>query len=693
MALTLALTTLAVPGNWGGVETYAATGVKLYFELPSGSSVADWGVNAWNDVTVTGDTVNAFRPSTWGEGDKYPALLADGSNAGWGYVTVSGTVSGLEFVNKEATEYKCWNAGIASGGYTEAYYSPSDGKWYTSTAKSTEIKEPQTQNVFLLTGDEGLTGFSWGLDHMENRLAQSGTNKYSLTLKNVPAGNYGYKILQDPQNKGWNLPWGSTDNRTVNVAAPSDVTFEIDLDDTSKNVKVTQKLLQMLVIENGEIAKGKAIQLNTSAKYYDGSSTTASNVTVSYSLKDSPSGVTLSGNTITVAAGAALTEVTVVASYNGFTQEITIPIVDKQYKVTINMYSQDLVMQPGISDIYIFENGGGRNTVVTLNKTVTDEFNGVTWVSGTTTVPYNSLGIIARDQAGSWSGGQDSNRYYTIDENADEVTLWYEYGKTPVTAKPAIMKTDQRYLYLDYENPLLAADIVPQFYSWTTGYAAERVDFVKADAGKWQIRVPVKATCTKVDFVLVLDASAADWIKDGGDHSIEFPLDQTVVSARIKTGEEPELSAPYNTGYEIQPERNQVLFCYRDDQELIKDTLPDLNVSVDVDGTEHTMTYNAGNKRFEYAYKGLANGRIHYRYKLESGYAVDKYNPNQEQYNGTDYSYVDYYKPDASVSAEIMYPSFNYNENNVVKFTVNQNSQSGPQLEVASASIDVSSLG
>lgn len=191
----------------------------------------------------------------------------------------------------------------------------------------------------------------------------------------------------------------------------------------------------------------------------------------------------------------------------------------------------------------------------------------------------------------------------------------------------------------------------------------------------------------------MLDASAADWIKDGGDHSIEFPLDQTVVSARIKTGEEPELSAPYNTGYEIQPERNQVLFCYRDDQELIKDTLPDLNVSVDVDGTEHTMTYNAGNKRFEYAYKGLANGRIHYRYKLESGYAVDKYNPNQEQYNGTDYSYVDYYKPDASVSAEIMYPSFNYNENNVVKFTVNQNSQSGPQLEVASASIDVSSLG
>lgn len=688
MVLVMVLTTLCLPNP---EEAYAADSVKLYFELPNGASATDWAVNAWSNVTVSGDAGSAFTPSGWG--NSCPALLSDSSKAGWGYVTVSGTVSGLQFVSKDAKVYNCWNAEIANGGYTEAYFSPVDEKWYTSKEKTTEIKEPELQNIFVLAGDAGLAGSNWNQLDMGNALKNAGGNKYSITFKGVPAGSYGYKILQDPQNKGWDLPWGSGDNRTVNVAAPSDVTFEIDLNDASKNVKVTQKLLQMLVIENNDIARGKAVKLNTSVKYYNGSSASASTVTVSYALKGTPSGVTLSGSTITVAAESALTEVTVTASYNGFSQDITIPVVDRQYKVTINMYSQDLVMQPGVSDIYIFENGGGRNAVVTLDKTVTDNINDVTWVSGTVTLPYNSLGIIARDKAGTWDGGQDSNRYYVIDENKEEVTLWYEYGKTPVTEKPVITRTDQRYLFLDYENPQLPAGTVPQFYSWTTGYAAERISFKSAGAGKWQIKVPVKATCTKVDFVLVLDASGADWIKDGGDHSVEFPMNQTVVSARLKTGEEPELSAPYNTGYELQPEKNQIIFCYRDDQELIKDTLPDLKVSVDINGTEYPMTYNRDNRRFEYAFKGLKNGRTYYRYKLESGYVLDSYNLNQENRDGTDYSYVDYYKPDASVSAEVMYPSFNYNENNVVKFTVNQNSQSGPQLEVESASIDVSSLG
>ncbi len=695
MALAMVLTTLVMPGNfWGGGKVYAATGIKLYFELPSGDAVTAWGVNAWGDgVTVTGDDTNKIQPGGWSS--SHPALLTDGSKSGWGYVTVSGTIAGMQFVNSDGAAYgNCWNATIASGGYQEAYFSSSDQKWYTSAEKATEIKAPEVQNIFVLAGAAGLAGSSWNQLDMNNALKDAGSNKYSITYKGVLAGSYEYKILQDPENKGWDLPWGPNgDNRKVEVAAPSDVTFEIDLTDSNKDVKVTQKLVQMLVIENDDIVKGKAVKLNTSAKYYDGSSASASTATVSYALKGTPSGVTLSGDTITVAAGSELTEVTVTASYNGFSQDITIPVVDKQYKVTINMYSQDLVMQPGVSDVYIFENGGDRNTVVTLDKTVTDDVNGVTWVSGTATLPYNSLGIIARDKAGTWDGGQDSNKYYVIDKDNEEITLWYEYGKTPVTEKPVITRTAQRYLCLDYENPQLAAGITPQFYSWTTGYAAERVDFTPAGTGKWKINVPVKATCTKVDFVLVLDASGDDWVKDGGDHSVTFPLDQTVVSARLKTGEEPELSAPYNTGYELQPDENQILFCYRDDQALIGNTLPDLKVSVDVNGTEYPMTYNADNKRFEYAHKGLANGRTYYRYKLESGYVLDSYNSNQEKKDGTDYSYVDYYKLNASVSAEVMYPSFNYNENNVVKFTVNQSGQNEPKFKVKSASIDVSSLG
>lgn len=696
MAFALVITSLAV----SPVTAKAAdASVKLYFELPEGTSVTDWGVNVWGAATVTvteGDTTNEFRPSTWGEGSKYPTLLADTNLSGWGYVKVSGTVEGLQFVNKDGNKvFKCWNAQITKNGCTEAYFSSSDEKWYTTAAKTTEIKEPEIQNIFVLAGDEKLAGSNWQPKDKKNQLIQDSADskKFSITYKNVQAGTYKYKILQDPENKGWDLPWGDSSNRSVTVSAPADVTFSIKLDDANKDVTVTQSLVQSLVVDNSKIIKGKETALNTTAKYYDGKTAQAVDATISYKLKGAPEGVTLTENKITVAKDSKLTEVTVVASYNDFTQEFTIPVVDKLYKVTINMYSQDLEMKPGVSDVYIFENGGDRKTFVNLDTTVVDEQNGVTWVQGTTTVPYNSLGIIARDQAGTWDGGQDGNQYYVIDEDASEVTLWYEYGKTPTTEKPTITKAEPRYFYLEYENPTLAAGVTPQFYSWTTGYAAKRINFEANGTGKWIVKVPVKPTCAKVDFVVVLDATGDPWVKDGGDHSISFPLDQTVVCASIKTGEEPKLSAPYNIGYELQPKKDQISFYYRDDKALVEGKLADLQVAVEINGKEQPMTYSKSNKRFEYVSKGLQDGRIDYRYKVGSEYVLDKYNPNHEEKNGVTYSYVDYYKLNATISAEVMRPSFNYNENNVVKFIVNQAETDKQKLEVASASIDVSSLG
>lgn len=695
LAIAMVLTLLPI----GAVQAKAEeAAVKLYFELPDGTTVTDWGVNVWTDAKVSnGDTEHAFRPSTWGTtGDKYPTLLADQTNNGWGYVEISGTIDGLQFVNKEGKEYKCWNAQIANEGHEEAYFDPSVGKWYTSAEKTTEIKAAEIKNTFTLAGDSGLTGnSSWDAKDERNVLVQDGsdTNKFSITFHDVAKGTYSYKILQDPETCGWDKPWGygtgSDGNRSVTIEAPSDVTFTIDLTDTSegKNVKVEQKKLQKIVVENGNISKGQTKELSTSAEYYDGTSADVKTVTVSYQLKSSMEGVTLDGNKLTVAKDVNSTEVIVIASYGDFTQELTIPVVEKQYQVTINMYSQDLEMKPGVSDIYIFENGGSNNTTVTLNKTVEDTENNVTWVQGTVTVPYNSLGIIARDQAGSWDGGKDGDRLYIIDENTSEVTLWYVYGKTPVTEKPTITKEDPRYFYLEYENDTLTT--TPEFYSWTTGFAAELKKFESAGAGKWKIKVPVKSSCTKVDFVVVLDPSGSDWIKDGGDHSIAFPQEQNVVCASMKKGEEPVLSAPYNKGYEVLPKENKIAFYYRDDNALIEDRLSDMKVSVDIDGKEYPMTYNAENKRFEYNYNELKSGRTLYRYKVGEEYILDKYNDKKEN----DYSYIEYYKLNATIQAEVMNASFNYNENNVVKFTVNQDKNDTKNLEVASASIDVSSLG
>ena len=458
LAIAMVLTLLPI----GAVQAKAEeAAVKLYFELPNGTSVNDWCVNAWgNSVTISGDEEHKFRPSTWGAVDEehpeFPALF-QADDEKWGYVTISGTIDGLQFVNKEGKEYRCWNAQIAKEGHKEAYFDPSAEIWYTSAKKTAEIKTAEIKNTFTLAGDSGLTGNSnWDANDTRNVLSQdvSDKNKFSITFHNVAKGTYSYKILQDPENCGWDKPWGngsgSGGNRSVTIEAPSDVTFTIDLTDISaaKNVEVSQKKLKKLVVDNGNISKGKTKELKTSAKYYDGTSADAKDVNVSYGLKEEIAGVTLTDNMLSVAKDTSLTEVTVIVSYGDFEQELTIPVVEKQYQVTINMYSQDLEMKPGVSDIYIFENGGSNNTTVTLNKTVEDTENNVTWVQGTVTVPYNSLGIIARDKAGSWDGGKDKDRLYTIDEDTPEVTLWYVYGKTPVTKKPTITKEDPRYFYL-----------------------------------------------------------------------------------------------------------------------------------------------------------------------------------------------------------------------------------------------------
>ena len=445
--------------------------------------------------------------------------------------------------------------------------------------------------------------------------------------------------------------------------------------------------------KNMEALAGKDLELPKTLKLY-GDDGTSSDETVSYTLKD-PSlsdKVTLKDETINVKKGSGIKTVELTATAGNETSDVIVNVVEKQYKVTIYMYSPDFEMKAGVSDVYIYNKKGAEKEFVPLNNTIEDTENNVTWLQGTTYVSFNSLGIIGKPVAGSTSwNGQDGNRYYVIDEKESEVTLWYVFGKTPVTEKPTITKEDPRYFYLEYENDTLTTN--PEFYSWTTGFAAELKKFESAGAGKWKIKVPVKSSCTKVDFVIAVDSSGSDWVKDGGDHSIAFPEDQNVVCANMKQGEEPILSAPYNKGYEVLPKENKIAFYYRDDNALIDDKLADMKVSVDINGTEYEMTYNAGNKRFEYNHNKLESGRTYYRYKVGDEYILDKYNDKQEQKGGNDYSYIEYYKLNATIQAEVMNASFNYNENNVVKFTVNQDEKDEKKLEVASASIDVSSLG
>ena len=373
------------------------------------------------------------------------------------------------------------------------------------------------------------------------------------------------------------------------------------------------------------------------------------------------------------------------------------PVPDHTF--TMYYYNEDLSTDTDMGKVDMWMWNAGLNGSYVFDETEYDAANNVTWFKKTITVAGSNVGktvgLKARyDITQGWDGGSDTaDRSFTISGDENEV-LYYVDGSDPVHEKPTIVPTEKRYLVLDYENPgLKEKGITPQFYTWSSGYASVLTDFTYVGGDKWTVTIPAKPSCTKVDFCIALDSTGDPWIKDGGDHSVTFPSDQKVIYASMKAGSEPEIAMPYNTGYEVDAENQQVSYYYRDDAAFVDGTLKDMAVSVDVNGTEYPMTYNDTTKRFEYVKSGLADGKTHYRYKANGTYVVDAFNSNSEEYKKADYSYFEYYKLNATVTAEVMNKSFNYNENDVVKFKIEQDSSDAKTLEVASASIDVSSLG
>lgn len=373
------------------------------------------------------------------------------------------------------------------------------------------------------------------------------------------------------------------------------------------------------------------------------------------------------------------------------------PVPDHTF--TIYYYNEDLSTDTDMGKVDLWMWNAGLNGFYVFDGTYYDAENDVTWFKKTITVAGSNVektvGLKARyDITQGWDGGSDTaDRSFTISGDENEV-LYYVDGSDPVHEKPVIKQTEKRYLVLDYENPgLKEKGITPQFYTWTSGYASVLTNFTYAGGDKWTVTIPAKPSCTKVDFCIALDSTGDPWIKDGGDHSVTFPSDQKVIYASMKAGSEPEIAMPYNVGYEVDAEKQQVSYYYRDDTAFVDGTLKNMTVAVDVNGTEYPMTYNDATKRFEYVKSGLTDGKTHYRYKANGAYVVDAFNSNSEKYNNEDYSYFEYYKLNATVTAEVMNKSFNYNENDVVKFKVKQDSSDAKTLEVASASIDVSSLG
>lgn len=722
LILVLAMIMTMIPSIGGNLVKAASTpmNVTIHFMKPSNWNWTQPAVQFWtyNSIEVSNDANNGKSKEIPGWGvEGY--FFSEGKTNTKGdkdyYLTVKTDAKGFQFLDfKDTNNVKKPENNAKLTQYTgdtptDVYYITKDGgksfEYYLDAEGKTPVPElPKTETTFLLVGE--LPGTGWDASATPNFVkSETNENEYSISLKNVPAKTYEYKILEDAALNGWSKAWAEGAgglNVQLEVKAPADITMKLDKTDADKKTDVTISYIKTLDVKTPtQVEKGVDIALPATGTYYAGDIKGSKTEGVDVTYTAVSKGITVSGTTLKVPASYTETDVTIRASYNGTTKDITIPVVDKLFTFTIYYYNEDLSTETdmGKVDLWMWDAVPVPNAAYVFKDKEYDETNGVTWFKQQITVDAGKIGkevgLKARyNNTKGWEGGSDTaDRHFTINGNENEA-LYYVDGSDPSHVKPKIVPTEKRYLVLDYENPeLKEKDITPQFYTWTSGYASVLTNFTYAGGDKWTVTIPAKPSCTKVDFCIALDSTGDPWIKDGGDHSVTFPSDQKVIYANMKAGSEPEIAMPYNTGYEVDAENQQVSYYYRDDAAFVGGTLKDMTVSVDVNGTEYPMTYNDKTKRFEYVKSGLTNGKTHYRYKANGAYVVDAFNSNSEKYNNADYSYFEYYKLNATVTAEVMNKSFNYNENDVVKFKVEQDISDDKKLEVASASIDVSSLG
>lgn len=746
MVLALAMIVTMVPAIGGATTAYAASPtIRLYLDKPS-----TWNtpvVNVWaSGATVNNHDAGNATISQWGDQEK-PKLAYEESTRLY-YVDVqSSEWTGFQFVDagsdeKAAPEIKTEGAAIEQiKTFTSdaSIYCLLDGngnyQWYKDATKketlipaSVPTECDLTINYKSTLGDDvaayiyhetnepagkwpgqTMTAAEGHEDWYTMHLTLDNSTDYNLILNDEGHGNQLSEVTLSTKGKAEAEYWF---DGSLSEKKPADWKYVTTIhylasgmgstiynhmwgaDASATGAGVGKKWPGGQIKENADhsgwydVVYTQDVKQNFSCIFNNNSGIQTDNIDVS---------VTSTSTELWVTGTKAGGDTTI---YKTAPDSWEAPVPDHTF--TMYYYNEDLSTDTDLGKVDLWMWNAGLNGSYVFDGTYYDAENDVTWFKQTITVAGSNVGKTVGLKArydnttggNGWDGGSDTaDRSFTISGDENEV-LYYVDGSDPVHEKPVIKQTEKRYLVLDYENPgLKEKGITPQFYTWTSGYASVLTNFTYAGGDKWTVTIPAKPSCTKVDFCIALDSTGDPWIKDGGDHSVTFPSDQKVIYASMKAGSEPEIAMPYNVGYEVDAEKQQVSYYYRDDAAFVDGTLKDMTVAVDVNGTEYPMTYNDATKRFEYVKSGLTDGKTYYRYKANGAYVVDAFNSNSEKHNNADYSYFEYYKLNATVTAEVMNKSFNYNENNVVKFKVEQDSSDAKTLEVASASIDVSSLG
>ena len=714
--LVLAMVVTMVPALGGGNSTVQAAetekNLTIHFMMPSNWGWTTPAIQFWGGTaTVTGNTntesVDGTKIPGWGEAKGF--FMSKGNVAGdtTEYtLSVKGTFTGfqfLDFANTGNTVNPAYDSKISQ--YTEdtptdVYYIQKDGQWdyYLDATGTTSVPDlPKTETTFLLVGN--IPGMAWDPSAKPNFVKSiENENIYSITLNAVPAGKYQYKILEDAATKGWDKPWAqNNDNLSLNLNAPADVTLSLDKTDETKETKVDIAYIEDLVVEvPAQIQKGVTMELPATGTYYGGDGNVQNGVSVTYTAKTE--GITLNGNEISVPISYEGTEVTVVAAYHGIEKEIVIPVVEVVYHYTIYYYDFDAThMSENASDLWIWQKSGAGATAGTLFTAKEKLSDGNEWLRADVTLPYTDVQIIPRSKdEWKWQG---DTVLYNNSATAENVTLYIVSNSNQAyTTLPELVKPKSRSIMIEYDRP--AKDYEGwNIFTWNSGFGSD-VSVAFADInGKMVAKIPVKDSQADLMLSFCMRQSTTDneWAnKDGGDHYVTIPADQSVVKAVFTQGEGITEVLPYNAGYEMDGANDTIHFYFRNDALAAENNLASLDgkVSVVVNGQTCQMTYDAANDRFGYDFTGVSTGDYYYYYVVDGTEELDAFNSEKADYSGKECSVCHFKKANVSVEASLSQYAMDYNDNNVLSVKLTAKDGEGLEAsEIAAITADLSELG
>lgn len=725
LILVLAMIMTMIPSIGGNLVKAALTpmNVTIHFMEPSTWGWTKPAVQFWGnskDLLYVSNDANGGESTeipNWGGAKAYFFSEGSATNANGDkdyYLTVKTDATGfqfLDFQNTKNTKNPANDAKLTQytgDTPTDVYYITKDGgksfEYYLDPEGNTSVPDlPETETTFLLVGT--LPGTGWDASATPNFVkSETNENEYSISLKNVPAKTYEYKILEDAALNGWNKAWAQGaggGNVQLEVKAPADITMKLDKTDADKKTDVTISYIKTLDVETpAQVEKGVDIALPATGTYYAGDEQGSKTEGVDVTYTAVSKGITVSDTTLKVPTSYKGTDVTIRAAYNGVKKDITIPVVDKVYTYTIYYHDFNAShMAADASSLWIWQDGGADGVLYNFSGTeqLSDKN---TWLKATVKLPYyKNIRIIPKNYGDTWSWQSDTISYDNTakDEN---VTLYItSNSKEAYTSIPELVKPRERYVMVEYDRP--AGDYDGwNIFTWNSGFGSEVTINLQEMNGKMVAKIPVKDTTADMMLSFCMRRSTADdaWAdKDGGDHYVSVPANQNVVKAKFVQGEGITEVIPSNVGCVLDGENGQIHFYYRDDEMVAaKNTQESIadKVSVTINGKENKMTYDAANERFYYDLTDIKTGDYCYYYTVDGKEKLDAFNEKTKDFNGKKCSYRFYKKFDAAITAELSKASMDYNDNNVL--TVKTNPAEGADMsgfEVATATVDLSALG